>query len=92
MQRASVSPGGDLSIGRLVSYPIPFSGDGPDLYVSVFGLFTHVTSAFKQVDPNTGHPWDGIDKRKSGPLPCSKDEAVAFAREYRKPFVVPDDV
>jgi hypothetical protein len=34
----------DLSIGKLVSYPVPFSGDGPDLYVSTFGMVTHVNS------------------------------------------------
>ena len=34
----------DLSIGRLVSYPVPFSGDGPDLFVSLFGMQTHVSS------------------------------------------------
>jgi hypothetical protein len=34
----------DLSIGKLISYPVPFSGDGPDLVVSLFGLYTHVTS------------------------------------------------
>jgi len=28
----------DLSIGRLVSYPVPFTGDGPDLFVSLFGM------------------------------------------------------
>ena len=64
----------DLSIGKLVSYPVPFSGDGPDLFVSVFGMFTHVTSADPGVDPATanvmagvtGHPWSGTDKRKVG--------------------------
>jgi hypothetical protein len=35
----------DLSIGRLVSYPVPFSGDGPDLVVSLFGLVTRVNTA-----------------------------------------------
>ena len=34
----------DLSIGRLVSYPVPFSGDGPDLFVSLFGMMVHVNS------------------------------------------------
>ncbi|HLV64337.1 MAG TPA: hypothetical protein VKY73_00930 [Polyangiaceae bacterium] len=34
----------DLSIGKLVSYPVPFSGDGPDLFVSLFGMQTSVTS------------------------------------------------
>jgi hypothetical protein len=56
----------DLSIGRLVSYPIPFSGDGPDLYVSLFGMWTHVSSADPGVDPTTGHAWNDVDKRKIG--------------------------
>lgn len=43
----------DLSIGRLVSYPVPFSGDGPDLFVSVFGMATHVTSADTTHDNKT---------------------------------------
>jgi hypothetical protein len=42
----------DLSIGKLVSYPVPFSGDGPDLVVSLFGMYTHVTSTDQGVfDP-----------------------------------------
>jgi hypothetical protein len=28
----------DLSVGKLVSYPIPFTADGPDLVVSLFGI------------------------------------------------------
>jgi hypothetical protein len=35
----------DLSVGRLVSYPVPFGGDGPDVFVSVFGMGTRVKSA-----------------------------------------------
>jgi hypothetical protein len=34
----------DLSIGRLVSYPYEFTGDGPDLYVSLFGMVTKTYS------------------------------------------------
>lgn len=34
----------DLSIGRLVSYPSAFSGDGPDLFVSLFGMMAKVYS------------------------------------------------
>ena len=34
----------DLSIGRLVSYPSPFSGDGPDLFVSLFGMLAKTNS------------------------------------------------
>jgi hypothetical protein len=28
----------DISIGKLVSYPVPFTADGPDLVVSLFGI------------------------------------------------------
>jgi hypothetical protein len=48
----------DLSIGRLVSYPAPFTGDGPDLFVSLFGMQTHVTSN------DAGR--DGVTMRKFG--------------------------
>ncbi len=41
----------DLSVGRLVSYPVPFGGDGPDLVLSAFGLVTHVTT------PDTTSPY-----------------------------------
>ena len=58
----------DLSIGKLVSYPTPFSGDGPDVVVSVFGMLTHVTSAdpgyFAPAPSNT--PWNGATKAKVG--------------------------
>jgi len=57
----------DLSIGRLVSYPVPFSGDGPDLYVSVFGMMTHVTSVDHTTDAQSMvSTYDGVDKRKFG--------------------------
>jgi hypothetical protein len=55
----------DLSIGKLVSYPVPFSGDGPDLFVSVFGMITHVNSDDKLFDPN-GRYYDGVTKWKAG--------------------------
>lgn len=34
----------DLSIGRLVSYPVPFYGDGPDIVFSGFGMGVNVQS------------------------------------------------
>jgi hypothetical protein len=34
----------DLSVGRLVSYPVPFSGDGPDIYFSLFGIYAGIKS------------------------------------------------
>ena len=61
----------DLSIGKLVSYPIPFSGDGPDLFVSVFGMLTHVDADdpanFYDV-PLTGRYFHNVTKRKYGIL------------------------
>ena len=57
----------DLSVGRLVSYPVPFSGDGPDLFVSLFGMQTSVSSTDKTIDPYTSRPkYDNITKRKVG--------------------------
>lgn len=48
----------DLSIGQVVRGAERFSGYGPDLFVSLFGLFTHVASD----DP----AYDGVDKLKYG--------------------------
>jgi len=42
----------DLSIGRLVSYPVPFAGDGPDIYFSVFGIYAGVKSKQLAFDGN----------------------------------------
>jgi len=55
----------DLSVGKLVSYPIPFSGDGPDLFLSVFGMVTHVNSDDKFFDPNVRF-YNGVTKWKLG--------------------------
>jgi hypothetical protein len=64
----------DLSVGRLASYPVPFSGDGPDLVLSVFALQTHVTtpdtSSFytATIGGVTNHygAYNGATKRKYG--------------------------
>jgi hypothetical protein len=55
----------DLSIGKLISYPVPFSGDGPDLFVSVFGMIAHVNSDDKTFDLNQRY-YDGVTKWKAG--------------------------
>jgi hypothetical protein len=57
----------DLSIGRLVSYPVPFSGDGPDLFVSLFGMMVHVNSDDKDYD-NLGRYFDNVNKLKYGAM------------------------
>lgn len=53
----------DLSIGRLVSYPVQFAGDGPDVFVSAFGMMTHVSSL---VPFNGGMYGEGVTKAKYG--------------------------
>jgi hypothetical protein len=78
----------DLSIGKLVSYPIPFSGDGPDLFVSLFGMVVHVNSDDHMYDPN-GRYYDGVTKWKAGgELTYSFLPWLAFSGRYDK--VVPD--
>ena len=57
----------DLSIGKLVSYPTPFSGDGPDLFVSLFGMQTHVSSAdCTPCDGSGPRRFDDVTMRKFG--------------------------
>jgi hypothetical protein len=53
----------NLSLGRLVSYPVPFAPDGPDVVVSLFGMVTHVSSAVGRVGGVYG---DGVTKAKVG--------------------------
>jgi hypothetical protein len=53
----------DLSIGRLASFPSLFRPDGPDVFVSVFGMATHVTST---VPLNGGVYGEGVTKVKYG--------------------------
>ena len=78
----------DLSIGKLVSYPIPFSGDGPDLFVSVFGILTHVNSDDHFFDQN-GRYYDGVTKWKlGGEATYSVLPWLALSGRYDK--VVPD--
>jgi hypothetical protein len=40
----------DLSLGRLVSYPVPFYGDGPDIVVSAYGMGVNVESDDDRAD------------------------------------------
>lgn len=47
-----------LSLGRLVSHPVPFTGGGPDIVLMAFGMQTQVTSD----DPR----YDDVTKRKYG--------------------------
>ena len=59
----------DVSIGEIVRSPQPFYGYAPDVLVSVFGMYTHVTSDDPgYIDPFTGTDivYDGVDKLKYG--------------------------
>lgn len=40
----------NLSVGRLISYPVPFYGDGPDIVVSLFGMGVSVKSEDTRYD------------------------------------------
>lgn len=48
----------DLSLGRLLSHPVAFYPDGPDIFISLFGIQTQVESDDDDAD--------GITKRKFG--------------------------
>jgi hypothetical protein len=48
----------EYSFGTLARYPEAFWGDGPDLKVTLFGIYTHVAS----IDPE----WDNNNKLKVG--------------------------
>jgi hypothetical protein len=49
----------DISIGKLVSYPIAFTADGPDLVVSLFGVTGKVTES-------NDVRYEGLGMRKYG--------------------------
>jgi hypothetical protein len=48
----------DVSIGEITRDPQPFSGYGPDIYASLFGMYTHVSSDDAE--------FDDVDKLKYG--------------------------
>jgi hypothetical protein len=62
----------DLSIGRLVSYPVPFSGDGPDLFVS---LFWHA-------DPRVEHGQEHVDPSQTA---AKYDKSPSASSASRQP-------
>jgi len=71
----------DLSIGKLVSYPVPFSGDGPDIFVSLFMLGAHIDSE----DPTR----DGVLRFKRG-IEASYGLLSWFAASFRWDQVDPN--
>ncbi len=49
----------DLSLGRLVSYPVPFNVTGPDVVLSAFGMGVKVRSALARFDDVTKIKYGG---------------------------------
>ncbi|MFZ5891765.1 MAG: hypothetical protein ACOY0T_11980 [Myxococcota bacterium] len=80
----------DLSIGRLVSYPVAFLPDGPDLFVSLFGMYTSVSSPKAYNDgikkmkygveaTYSFLPWLAVSGRYDRVTPNMDDERYSFA-------------
>ncbi|HWP07130.1 MAG TPA: hypothetical protein VNN72_15365, partial [Polyangiaceae bacterium] len=94
----------DLSIGELVRHPSPYSGYGPDLLVSAFGMLVGVQSEDKTTfvrDPSGvlllnapgGQPlYDGVLKVKYGAeLTYSAFSWFAFGGRYDRVVANTDD-
>lgn len=65
----------DVSIGEILRGPERFSGYAPDVFISAFGLFTHVTS--------DDADYDGVDKLKyGGEVSYSALSWLAFSGRY----------
>ena len=83
----------DLSVSRLLWYPIPFVGEGPDVVVSLFGMQTAVSSEDKTRYPAaanyTGKLYDGVVKRKFG-LEATYSMLSWLAVSMRADRVLPD--
>jgi hypothetical protein len=79
----------DLSLARLIWYPIPFLGQGPDLVLSLFGMQTHVASDDKSIRPDGSFLYDGVTKRKLG-LEASYSLLSWLALSARFDQVTPD--
>jgi hypothetical protein len=80
----------DLSVGRLVSYPVPFSGDGPDVVVGLFGIATKVSSPDPLNDGRNSYkfgvegtysllPWLALSGRYDRVTPDADDQRYSFA-------------
>lgn len=74
----------DLSVGQLVRAPQPFSGYGPDVVLSLFGVFASVTS--------DDADFDGVGKLKYGSeLTYSVLPWLAFGGRYDRVVADTDD-
>jgi hypothetical protein len=74
----------DLSIGQLARHPVPFSGYGPDIVVSLFGIYTSVSS--------DDSAYDGVSKMKYGTeVTYSALPWLAFGGRYDRVVADTDD-
>ncbi len=74
----------DLSIGEIVRHPQPFSGYGPDVVASVFGMVTQVGS--------DDAAYDGVTKLKyGGEVSYSALPWLAFSGRYDRVVADSDD-
>jgi hypothetical protein len=71
----------DLSVGKLLRYPEPYSGYAPDLFVSLFGMHTKVSSE--------DAIYDGVGKLKLG-AELTYSALSWFAVSGRYDYVSPD--
>jgi hypothetical protein len=74
----------DVSIGELLRSPQPYSGYAPDLFATVFGMFTSVAS--------DDEPYDGVKKLKyGGELSYSMLSWLALSTRYDRVVADTDD-
>ena len=83
----------DLSVSRLLWYPTPFVGEGPDVVFSLFAMQTAVSSNDKSFYPveaeHDAKQYDGVVKRKFG-LEATYAMLSWFAVSARYDHVAPD--
>src|SRR5690606_38177236 len=74
----------DVSIGEIVRHPQPFSGYGPDVVASLFGLYTRVGS--------DEEAYDGVNKLKyGGEVTYSALPWLALSGRYDRVIADTDD-
>jgi hypothetical protein len=80
----------NLSLGTLLRYPTEFWGEGPDLFVGLFGIYGHATSPVAQFDDKDMFkygteltwsmlPWLATSGRLDHVMPDFDDRSRSFA-------------
>jgi hypothetical protein len=79
----------DVSIGEIVRNGQQYSGYGPDVFFSLFGMYTHVASKDNATNASGHLLYDGVNKVKYGAeATYSALSWLAFGARYDR--VVPD--